>query len=553
MQTNLVLKNGVIETMANDKTAQAIAIKEDKIVYVGNNEGVKEYEDGAQIIDLQGKFVSPGFIDGHTHDVMYLIDEDTTFFFQTLPAIYDEYYKGFKAFVEEHPDNEMYYGNSFDMNAFPNGFVNNKWINEICPDRPVMITDMSNHCFLLNAKAMEIAGVTDDMPVPNGANFFRYPDGKLTGYFADSFFITEKLPAKVKNPEKYHKAFLKYQDICSSYGITGIDIAGPIILAQDVWQVLADMEKNGELKLRVNCTYLDWNNPPLSNESAESYIEMLTEGQKYNSDYQKVSQVKIILDGVPEAKSARLIEPYAKEANEASDYIGPMYHDPEVLKNFVTKINEAGYQVQIHAMGDGAVKVALDAYEHSQEINGDKDYRNMIAHVTLITDEDIKRMGKLKVIGTMQPLWWYYDPNFSCLEEQNFGTERFKKEYNIRTMMDAGIKITGSIDYPIQPDFRPLAGIQVGTTQSSPYKDQCDDPKYLRNADQVVTAKEMLECYTTNGAFEMRMEDSIGTLEVGKKADLVVLEQDILTCDPKTIADTKVVYTIMNGKIVYQG
>ena len=551
MKANLVLKNGIIQTMVGDERVEALAARDGVIIYLGSNEGVKEYEDEATVIDLEGRYVTPGFIDGHTHDVGRLIQEEEMCYFDKVPADLEEYKKAFKAFLEAHPDNTFYLGHQLDMNAFPNSFVNNEWLNELCPDKPIMITDMSGHCNLFNKAGMEVVGLSDASENPPGGNIYKYPDGRATGYVADCDVYKDAFPKLDKTPEKFKKAFLKFQDICNSYGITAFDDAGPAIEPADVWKILDDMRKNGELKLRANVTSAA--RGKTRPEDAREMVKLLNEHQYLNSDWLKISQVKHFIDGVPEGHSAYLLEPYAPEAGEAPDYKGTCLLDPEELKEFVRIVNEAGYQVQIHAMGDGGVKVSLDAYEYSEEANGPGDYRNIIAHVTLITRDDIDRMARLKVFGAMQPLWWYYDPNFSPLEEQAFGTERFRTEYNMRTMFDAGVKVTGSMDYPVQPDFRPLAGIQVGATQASPYPGQWDDPKYTRNADQAVTVREMLEVYTVNGAKQMRMEDKIGSLEIGKKADLVVLENDLLNCDVHAISTTKVVYTIVDGKVVYKG
>lgn len=550
---DLILKNGVIQTMVGDSTAEAVAVIGGEIVYVGGNAGVESYLGAdTKLIDLDGKYVTPGFIDGHTHEVMSLIDADTTLSFENIPPSMEAYTEAFQAFVDAHPDNPMYYGDGLDINAFPDGAVTNEWLNKICPDKPVSITDMSRHASLLNAKAMEMIGLDSTTPVPSGANIYKYENGEPTGFIVDGISLMENLPQREHTKKKFHDAFLKFQEECSSFGITGIDVAAATIQDTEAWEVYNQMEKDGELKLRVNSTAMNFEERNVDASVAKEYISRLDEYQSFNSDFQKISQAKVVFDGVPEGKSALLLEPYAPEAGEAADFKGDAYSDPESLKEFTALLNGAGYQVQIHAMGDGAVRCALDAFAYSHKVNGDKDFRNMIAHVTLITESDMQRMADLKVIGTMQPLWWYYDPNFSPLEEMMFGTERFEREYHIRDMMDAGIKITGSMDYPVQPDYRPLSGIEVGVTQCSPYPGEKDDPKYTRNPKQGVTAREMLECYTINGAYEMKMEDMIGSIQVGKKADMVVLEQNILTCDPKTIAQTKVCCTIMNGDIVYQ-
>lgn len=551
---DLVLKNGIVHTMAGEEPAEAVAISGSEIIFVGSDAAVTDYIlPTTKVIDLKGRCVTPGFIDGHTHEVMYLIDEDTTLIFDALEPNLDVYKKSFKKFIEEHPGSEMYYGNGLDLNAFPDGTANNEWLNEICPDVPVAVKDMSNHAVIYNAKAMEMIGLDRNTPTPDGACIYRYGNGEPNGYVVDWLELLSKLPQRDRSKEKYREAFLKFQDCCNSYGITGIDIAGPTIAAPEAWEVFHQLEAEGKLKLRVNCTILDVATPQVNRERGRQYVEMLNGGQKYNSDFQRVSQAKTIIDGVPEGRSAFLLEPYEPAEGQDPDYRGTPYIEQKDMSEFVAEVNKAGYQVQIHAMGDAGVNYALNAFEYSNKVNGAKDYRNMIAHVTLITKEDVKRMAQMKVIGTMQPLWWYYNPVFGPLEDITLGKERTASEYRMREMMDAGVMITGSIDYPVQDDYRPLYGMETGVTQSSPYEAEKDDPRYVRNAAQCVTPREMLACYTSNGAYEMKMEDMIGTLEVGKKADMVVLSQDILNCEPKTIAQTNIEYTIMNGEIVYEG
>lgn len=550
---DLILKNGVIHTMAAEESVRAVAVSGGEIVYVGDDAGAEALaSEGTKVIDLAGRCVTPGFIDGHTHEVMYMIDDDTTLVFDQLEPVFEVYRDAFAAFVKEHPGAEMYFGNGMDLNAFPGGEPTKDWLNEICPDVPVAIKDMSVHSMVMNDKAMELVGLDRDTVPPPGGVIYKDGNGEPTGYVVDCMSYDDLFPQRDRSKTKYREAFLRFQKRCNSYGITGIDIAGPTIPAEEAWEVFDEMQKAGELTVRVNCTLLDFRNPHVNAERGKDYVKLLEEGQKYNSDWQKVSQAKCIIDGVPEGRSAFLLEPYEPSEGQEPDFRGVSYIEQQDLIDFVTEINKAGYQVQLHAMGDAGVNYALNAYEASAKANGDKDYRNMIAHVTLITADDMKRMGKLKVIGTMQPLWFYYNPVFGPLEEMTLGKARTQTEYKIRDFLDAGIRITGSIDFPIQDDFRPLYGMETLVTQSSPYEGEKDDPKFVRNADQVITQQEMLEVYTVNGAYEMMMEDKIGTIEVGKKADLVVLGQDILHCDPKTIAQTEIFYTIVDGKVVYE-
>ncbi|SEH43526.1 hypothetical protein SAMN05216447_102157 [Parafannyhessea umbonata] len=234
-------------------------------------------------------------------------------------------------------------------------------------------------------------------------------------------------------------------------------------------------------------------------------------------------------------------------------YCGPAYTDQETLNKVVAIADKAGYQVELHAMGDEAVHMLLDAFEYAQKENGKRDARHQIAHATLMRDEDIQRMADLEVIGAMQPMWFYYDPFFSYMEEANFGPERFAKEYRVKTMLDAGIVMTGSVDYPITLEVRPLTGIQAGATQQSPFDEGENDPKTLRNPNEAVSVMDMIKFYTTNGAKALFMEDKIGSIEKDKLADMVVLGQNLTEVDVRQVANTGVLYTISGGRVVYEG
>jgi len=544
---DLVLKNGTIQTMVGDETAEAVAVKDGVIVYVGDNEGVEAYiNERTEVIDLAGKYVIPGFVDGHIHEPGTYLGLGDTLDLYDVEVDLEAYKKAVKEFVDAHPDFEIYEVTGMDLKAFPNSNPTNDWLDEICSDKPISVSDMSLHGRLLNSKAIEMCGITKETPDPPSGKIYRDENGELTGYFSDCGDILTGLPTFEYDEDDYRKAFEGFQAEANSYGLTAINSGGgdPI-----EWPVLSAMEKDGSLTLRVSTNvFIDQ-----SEESFKSTLALLKDTkEKYESDWIKVHQVKFKVDGVPEGKSAYLLEPYAPGAEMPADYVGTPSCTQEELNELVAKWNAAGFQVQLHCMGDAAVNMALNAFEYSQQVNGKGDYRNEITHVTLITDEDKVRMGKLGVIGNMQPLWFYYDPFFSPLEEQMFGTERFKTEYHIRDMQDAGIIMTGSNDYPVTYDFAPLHAIEAAVTQCSPYPGEEGDPAFTRNPDQGITPFEALQWYTVNGAYAMFMEDEIGTIEVGKKADMVVLGYNILTCKPEEISDAPVIYTISGGRIVYE-
>lgn len=553
---DLVLTNGTIQTMVSeDDTAEAVAVKNGEIVYVGTSEGVKEYiGEGTNVIDLAGKYVTPGFIDGHIHAPGPYLTGETVLSLMEYGADLEAYKAAAKEFVDSHPDYDIYLIEAFDLKAFPDSVPENSWLDEICADKPIKCTDVSTHGALLNTCAIEMCGITKDTPNPPKGVIYKDSAGELTGYFSDCNTILGDLPSFNYTEEQYAEAFKAFQAEANSYGLTGIDSGGNldnIDLGFEA-RVFQTLEAAGELNLRINSNFFFF--APLNAERAQTAIDTIRENEKYASDFLNVRQVKFTVDGVPEGKSAFLLEPYDEAAGMESDYVSSPAASPEELMEFITAVNAAGYTVQTHCMGDASMRMAMDAYEHSAEVNGNPDVRNKIAHVNLLTDEDVVRMAEYKVIAAMQPLWFYYDPFFSPLEEQMFGTERFEREYHIRDMIDAGVIITGSNDYPVTLDFAPLHAIEAGATQCSPYAGEDQDIEtYTRNAAQAATVYEMLEMYTTNAAYGAFLDDRVGTIEVGKKADLVVLGDNLLTCDVKAISDVPVIYTISDGRIVYEG
>ena len=545
----LVLKNGTIQTMVSeDDTAQAVAVRGGVFVYVGDDAGVDAYiGENTQIIDLVGRYVTPGFIDAHIHEPCNYLGQDDVLDLTEFGPNLEAYKVALTQFVADNPDFPIYELTSMDLKAFPDSNPTNDWLDEICSDKPVVVRDMSFHGSLFNTKALEICGITKDTPAPEGGSIFKDENGELTGYFSDCE-LGDALPSFKYDLDDYKEACLGFQAEANSYGITGINSGGANMeKALEMWAAMSDMENEGTLALRVNTNaYI------VSPDAFEEQLAALNEAKEnYESDWIKVHQVKEAIDGVPEAKTAYLLEPYAPEAGMDADYRGNPGCSQKTLNSMAASWNAAGYQVQIHAMGDAAVRMALDAFAYSNEVNGTGDYRNQITHVTLITPEDVTRMADMGIIANMQPLWFYYDPFFSPLEEQMFGTERFKTEYHIRTMEDAGIIMTGSNDSPVTADFAPLHAIEAGVTQCSPYDGEEGLAEFTRNADQGVTAYEALRWYTVNGAYVLCREDQLGTIEVGKLADMAVLGYNILTCEPEAISDTPVEYTISGGRIVY--
>ena len=547
---DLVLYNGHVQTMVSEsEVASAIAIAGNKIVYVGDDSGIDAFVgDTTQVIDLDGKFVSPGFIDGHIHapgnwfTKLYQID-------LTGLSTNEEYLEAIRSFVEAHPDEEGYIGSPFMLNAYqlPDGSnpgPSKEDLDAICPDKPILIHDVSYHAAWVNSKAFEMAGVTADTPDPEGGLFYRNEKGEPSGCVSDAAkgIVFAIMPDTMTN-DNLEQAMYKFMEEANSYGITGITNITQGGL--DIIDMYHKVEREGNLTLRMRVV-------PTMKEG-RTYDEVLSTIKSYNdsaTDMIPSNTVKIFYDGVTERGTAVFLEPYLESTGLGDHWCGEPIWSQEDFTRLVHDFDAEGVQVHVHAMGDGAVHGTLDAFEEARATNGERDARHTITHVCAITDEDIQRMADLDVVANLQFLMMYHD-DLMDLERAYVGDERAMAMYRTKHMAEAGICISGSSDAPVIP-FVPLDAIEAGVTRNSPYPEE-EDTDMTRWPEQGLTAYQLLEAYTKNDAYQNFMDDIIGTVEVGKFADLVVLDTNILEADAKAISDARVIYTISDGRIVYEG
>ena len=547
---DLVLKNAAVYTVDDNWTvASAVAVKGDTIMAVGSDDDMAAYiGPDTEVKDLGGMMLMPGFMNGHDH-IVY--EPDTTCDLAATEANLDAYMAAIHEYVDAHPGQPYYEVSNLDLRAWPNSAANNERLNEEFPDTPILGVDVSVHGRIVNQALMDLAGIDENTPVPDGGVVYYYEDGTLNGYLSDAGSMLDSLP-ELPEPteEECIAAFSEFQAMANSLGITGFHDGGNF---ESTVQMLHDFGETGNMTLRISLPIWAFEVRP---QLAADTIAALDSVQELNSDFVRANSAKAKIDGVPEGRSAYMLEPYAPTAGVDADFrSAPNWRDQDELNEFVRQVNEAGYSVIIHTMGDGGAHMDTVAFQHSYDALGETwaTKRNAIVHATIMAPEDIEACGKMGIFNATQAVWFYVDPQFGALELQMFGPERFGREYNMRTRIDAGMFMTSGADYPITPDYRPLAGIQCALTQGSPYPGDADDPAQVRNADEVVTFEEALKCYTIWCARQMGFEDILGSIEVGKKADFVVLDQDISKMDPTRIYEANVVYTIFGGKVVYEG
>lgn len=552
-----VLKNGVIYTVEGEKwnetPAQAVAIAEDgTIIAVGSDSDMEQYtSDNTNVVDLEGKAVLPGFIDTHVHAPGTAMSELYSIY------LYEDMTKEnslatIKKYIDEHPDQEEYWGEGYNMGMAADGKGPKKeWLDEICSDKPIILTSNDYHSVWMNSKAFEMNSITKDTPNPLGGMIQKDPNtGELWGVLTDaSALLTME---QVFTKEQEIEGFKLFQENMSAWGYTGMSSAGTFIDNE----IFKEFEDAGNLNMRPNLS-----NRFSPDSDFEKDLAKLIEMKKtLDSELIDVTTAKLFGDGVVEGMTAYLLEPYAPEAGLGAEYRSDFLWDPKVLKKNMSAIMKEGFQIHVHSVGDGSTRAVLDAMEFAQKENPDVDARNIITHLQVIDEVDLPRFGELGIIAAAQPFWHLKEPDwFEPVDQTVLGKERASKEYPLKSLKDNGAVLTFSGDFPVSPINNPFWAIEAAVTRNlnAPeyygYDDieDMDDPTYLLNADERITLAEAIEAYTKNGAYQNFREDSVGTLAAGKYADMIVLGADPFAVDPLRLDSIKVKATIFNGDTVY--
>jgi len=556
-----VFRNGKIYTIDPDKTVEeAVAIKGGILVFVGRDSEVDRYiGENTQIIDLKGKPVLPGFIDAHMHapgtayTVLYNINLNNA-------ATLEEVISTIETFVREHPDREIYYGRGFLASLFEGEESTRgpkkEWLDRICPDKPMILTDLGGHIYWFNTKAFELCGITKDTPNPAGGVVEKDPEtGELWGVLKDE--AKKLFPDQAFTLEEKVEAVRWFQKKLHSLGYTSVFALRPggSPYPNTILEAFESLEQKNELKLRVNGArdiYPDQEIKPQLEE-----LKKLRE--TYRSELIRVATAKYFADGVIEGLTGYLLEPYGPAAGKGDDYCGKPVWSPERMQEAFRETLEEGFQIHVHAIGDGAVRETVDAMEFAQSRHGAGGYRNVITHMQLISQEDIRRMAELQIIANVQAYWHFKDPMIFPTEHSLLGA-RAEKEFPLKSFFDAGVTVTASSDHPVTPEPNPFRAIATGVTRNLTAADKYglekirdkDDPEHLLNKDERAAVMDMIKAYTINGAYQLYLEDRMGSIELGKYADLIVIDQDLFDIDLLDIETVKVLKTVFNGEIVYE-
>jgi predicted amidohydrolase YtcJ len=517
--------------------AQSLAIRKGKIVAVGTDEQVARFRAiGTKLIDAGSKLVLPAITDSHIH----MTEGGLSMIHVNLEGAKDasDIQNRLRAYAAQHPDDRWILGRGWNYAMFaPETLPNKKVLDEIFPAIPVFLEGYDGHTYWANSKALGFAGITKSTPNPRNGEIVRDPStGEPTGALKESAGdLVAKVVPKASYVEKLNalRAAMKW---ANQNGLARVHSCGGDFENLDLLQELRD---DKQLSVRFHIAYLA-NPPELRSQDLET-VE--TAHKKFHDEWIDVNSVKFFLDGVVESHTAAFLEPYTDDRSTK----GSLFWDPEKYKSAVAQLDKLDFQLYTHAIGDYAVRTALDTYEFAGHQNHTKDHRNRIEHIETITAADIPRFGKLGVIASMQPLHAYPDEDTLDVWARNIGPDRASRAWVWKSIALDGGHYTFGSDWPVVT-LNPWEGIQTAVTR------QTSDGKPPGGfvPAQKLTVAQAVQGYTIDAAYAGHLEKSEGSLETGKVADVIMLDRNIFEVDPHTIDQTKVVLTIVGGQIVYE-
>ncbi len=582
-EADIVLLNGSVYTVAygtdwDSSPQESIALKGDSILAINTSQSMKPYiGPQTRVYDLQGKMVLPGFVDTHIHlglaaQLMAGVD------LLNCTSI-EEIQQNLSDYTSQHKDMAVIRGFGWKYFLFNASGPDKAMIDAVIPDKPVILTAFDGHSTWVNSKALEIAEITGSTPDPKGGKIEKDAEQNPTGVLhemAATELVTSKVPPLSTSQITEMLSVLLPK--AAAYGITTVDDAA---VTPEVILAFSDLEDAGKLPVRVFGEMVVI--PDLGEEElpalvaaralqspgglgngTERYLDDLfaimkgdsvgfvpvseTSPYRDSSGLFRLETGKLFLDGVIEGHTGYLIEPYADQPSEN----GTINWDPETFTQVIEDLDRMGFQVDIHAIGDGAVRLSLDAYENAREQNGIRDSRHKISHIQLINASDIPRLGSEGVIAALQPNWEYYDQNFANTSVPFLGKDRAEQMYTLQSILDSGGVVAFGTDYPVGTDYltyNPLDGIRTSITRLPlPPESRVTKPYRISEAVDLKTA---IESATYWGAYTNFMENRAGSLQEGKLADVVVLDRDLFTLPPRDINKAQVVATYLEGKEVF--
>ena len=550
MKADQIIKNAKIFTANKDNLqATALVVKNGKFIYVGDEAGLSAYE--GEVANLGGKFIMPGIIDSYVHVTTGTGFEYTDLGVLVLCPNKQESLDFMADYIHKNPGLKCYRF-ALEKSALNGDNITKEDLDAICPDAEMVVLEIGCHSNWVNSKILAAHGITDDTPdpVPELAYFVR-KDGHLTGesYETASWpFLFDEL-RKSLTDEQIVTALSRWIDSSKEYGVIGVFDSGfpeHNDIHERIYAQLRELDKQGKLPIYIDGCYV----LTQPRKVKEALKEVKRFNREFNTEHLKVHTLKIFMDGTMKIETAAMITPYVD-----TGVLGASAFNAEQVAEILKELNEAGLDLHVHTVGEAASRVVLDGVELARKELGDKYHVKVTcAHLWIQDDADLERFAKLGVIANFTPHWHCGDTNESATW---LGEERSKKQFRCRTLWDSGALVSFSSDNITFGDFttwNPYLGMEVGMTRRATEKtripewSRCD--KIFPPAEERMTIEQMILGFTINGAIQLGIEDKKGSITVGKDADYLVFDKDLLTVEQEGFSHNKPTDVYFAGKKV---
>lgn len=566
MNADTILTNAVIYTVdPSSPRAESTALKDGKILAVGSAGEMEAYRaHDTEVWDMGGRFVLPGLVDAHMHSAKSSVNRVYAANLSDTNGK-ENYIARIRAFAASHGELPVIEAHGFYRADFGKTGPRREWLDAIDSTRPILVTSVDGHSMWVNTAALTMAGVDKDIPDPENGVIQLDQKGLPTGLLQEAAMSLMDSLKMYYTREQYKDAILWLQKYLHGRGITHIFDAMVPLDNPDYYMAYQELAEAGKLTLRIRGAWHIY--PGMAGELEENIEKAMALSRGITTPYFQINAFKFFADQVVEEETAYLSAPYS---HRDDGWRGIREWPVETLKHLFQKIDAAGYQLHVHAIGDGAVHDALDAIEYAQGQNGKRDARHALAHIQCVGESDRDRMARLGVVAVAAPYWMVVDDYFWQFNVPYLGMERVRDTYPYQSLIDKGVHVAVHSDFSVtEPDCPALfytamkrtlppdifakyhgdRGVTRGTDPDAPLDAHVYGP--LPPQREGVTLAEAIRSATYEGAWALHMDAGAGGIVPGKRADFAVFDGDFFGMDPEDFHNNPVVMTIAGGKVVY--